>query len=241
MVQQTETSNPDEQRYGQHWKEADRVRDYVSREDREDREAAERAEVFGVLISILPFDPQASIRILDIGSGHGVVAAALLDAFPNAQAIGLDMSDAMMEIGRERMAGYGVRFRYHVGDFSGGALPADLDGPFDLVVSSRAIHHLPPEGKRRLYADVYQHLTGGGCFFNIDNMRPRDDYLRDLYRQAGQPRQVGARPQVQRTGGGHREHPDPVPEQLGWLQEAGFDHVDCFWKRLGRSMIGGYR
>ena len=51
MVQQTETSNPDEQRYGQHWKEADRVRDYVSRED---REAAERAEVFGILISILP-------------------------------------------------------------------------------------------------------------------------------------------------------------------------------------------
>ncbi len=240
MQNATQTSDDEDRRPGHHWKEADRVHEYVAQND---QNAEPMAEVFDLLMMLLPFQADAPLRVLDVGSGHGVLAAAVLDAFPNATATGLDISEPMMEVGRERMARFGARFRYHVGDFADGALQADLAGPFDLVVSSRAIHHLPPEGKRRLFADIYQHTVDGGCFFDIDNMRPNDDFLRARYRQVPDPT-VPARLQARspgQPGGGAREHQEPVADQLAYLRAAGFAHVDCFWKRLGRAMIAGFK
>src|SRR5690242_13664201 len=118
-----------EEEWGHHWKEAERVRDYV---ERADREAGERAVSFRYLLGLVPFERARPVRILDLGSGHGVVAATLLDEFPNGSAVGLDISEPMMAIGRERMARYGKRFRYHVGDFADGDLPSDLPAPFDV-------------------------------------------------------------------------------------------------------------
>jgi tRNA (cmo5U34)-methyltransferase len=239
MAAQVPDAQSSELRPGHHWKEADRVQDYVSQND---RDAQQMAEVFGILTAVLPYAADAPLRVLDIGSGHGVFAAALLDAFPNARATGLDISPAMMEVGRERMARFGDRFQYHVGDFADGRLPDDLKGPFDVVVSSRAIHHINPDAKRSLFADVYARLDPEGCFFDVDNMRPRDDFIRARYAQADPARPgYGNNAQRPRTGGGSREHPDPVAEQLASLREAGFSHVDCYWKRLGRAMIGGFK
>jgi tRNA (cmo5U34)-methyltransferase len=227
-----------EYRAGHHWKEADRVTDYIAQND---ENFPQMAEVFGILTGVLPFEKTAPIRVLDIGSGHSVLAAAVLATFPAATALGLDISEPMMEIGRQQMAPFGPRFRYHVGDFADGRLPSDLPGPFDLVISSRAIRHITPEAKRSLFGDVYNVLAPGGCFLDIDNMRPRDDFLRARYAQVDPARpRPGNNEQRPRTGGS-REHTDPVAEQLASLRDAGFSHVDCFWKRLGRALIGGFK
>ncbi len=59
-------------------------------------------------------------------------------------------------------------------------LPADLAGPFDVVVSARAIHHLPADDKRKLFTDIRDRLVPGGAFINIDNTRPADEFFRPL-------------------------------------------------------------
>src|SRR3954469_23564339 len=170
------------ERYGHEWTEPERVKEYVVRMD---SQASQRAESLTIMAGLVPFDLDYPVRILDIGSGHGAIAQALLDVFPNARAVGLDVSDAMMEIGSVRMAPYGERFRYHVGDFADGALPADLPGPFDAVVASKSIHHLPSGRKRSLYQEIYRVVAPGGCVFNLDTMQPSDEYLRTMYRHAG--------------------------------------------------------
>src|SRR3954452_7247315 len=114
MLNQMPASDNSDLKAGHHWKEADRVADYV---EQNDRDAAQVAETLNLLTALLPFEPDAAIRVLDIGSGHGVVAGAVLDAFPNARATGLDVSAAMIEVGQERMARFGDRFRYFEGDF----------------------------------------------------------------------------------------------------------------------------
>lgn len=228
-------------RYGHDWTDPDRVREYV---DRVDGQAAERAEAFGFMAALVPFERTEPIRILDIGAGHGAVAASLLDVFPNAVAVGLDISEPMMAVALERMAGYGERFRYHLGDFADGQLPSDLPSSFEVAVSSRAIHHLPTDQKRLLYGNVFHSLATGGCFFNLDTVAPSDEALRAVYRRAaafmrGRPVDPSS-PWAGRTPlPGH--YFDSADTHLRLLREAGFAPVDCFWKRMNNALIGGYK
>ena len=32
-----------------------------------------------------------------------------------------------------------------------------------------------------------------------------------------------------------------LQKHFDWLRAAGFDTVDCFWKRMGQALVGGYK
>ena len=234
-----------EERFGHHWREEDRVAEYV---ERMDRQQAERDPVFTLMTQLIPGGNDTPLRILDVGSGYAPVAAACLDAFPNAHAIGLDISDAMMATGRERMARFGGRFEYMIGDFADGELPANAKdaGPYDAIVSARAIHHLPAEGMRSLYADIFRNLKPGGAFFNIDTASPETSHLKNVFREirrSEKPNDEPPRdPQAQPHSVAMYHHDDATLfKHLEWLKEAGFTSVDCFWKRLSLALVGGYK
>ena len=76
-------------------------------------------------------------RILDLGTGTGVVALALAERYPEAEVVGIDLSAGMIEEARRKLppelAG---RVDFEVGDASALACP---DGDFELVVLSNMI------------------------------------------------------------------------------------------------------
>ena len=82
-------------------------------------------------------DVPAPRRVLDLGTGTGVVALALAERYPESKVVGIDISPGMIEEARRRsppeLAG---RVRFEVGDAS--ALSC-RDGDFDLVVLSNMI------------------------------------------------------------------------------------------------------
>jgi tRNA (cmo5U34)-methyltransferase len=94
-------------------------------------------------------------EVLDLGTGTGETLAAVLNRHPGAAATGIDESAAMLDAARSRFAGLGVDLRV-----------ADLDeplppGPFDLVVSALALHHLDGPGQGgALRADRGRPATG---------------------------------------------------------------------------------
>jgi demethylmenaquinone methyltransferase/2-methoxy-6-polyprenyl-1,4-benzoquinol methylase len=57
-------------------------------------------------------DPRSGQRILDVASGTGMVAFALVDSAPGCEVVGVDQSEAMLGIARERNQRHhhGVRF-----------------------------------------------------------------------------------------------------------------------------------
>jgi len=230
-----------EDRFGHHWTEPDRVDAYV---EANDAQPDERAEGYKVLLGVIPFNQNAKFRILDLGSGTGTLAGIILEAFPNAEAVGFELSEPMMNYGRKRMAKFGNRFNYHVGDFADGTLPADLPGPFDVAVAARSIHHLPGEAKASLYKAIYENLNPGGAFFNVDQVGADDDFLKGLYRQANGYLK-GERPDRTVMPAPRPPSPshfwDTLSEHMEFLRAAGFVSPDCFWKRNTNTVIGGFK
>lgn len=228
------------ERPGHHWREPERVQEYVARMD---ARAAEREQQFALLARLLPYPADSAIAVLDLGAGYGAVAAALLRAFPHAAATLLDISEAMLAVGAERMAPFAGRYHYVHGDFADGELSEAVGGPFHAIVSARAIHHLPAAATRALYAACAARLLPGGCLFNLDMVAAADEAIAAVYRQAESraPEQRGTATASAADGGHQHERFHSLDDHLGWLREAGLVAVDCYGKWLGNALIGGYR
>jgi ubiquinone/menaquinone biosynthesis C-methylase UbiE len=76
-------------------------------------------------------------RVLDLGTGTGVVARAIAERYPETEVVGIDLSPVMVEAAQRRLSAELVgRVRFEVGD---AAALACEDDAFDLVVLSNMI------------------------------------------------------------------------------------------------------
>jgi tRNA (cmo5U34)-methyltransferase len=139
----------------------------------------------------------AATSVLDLGSGTGETLAQVLPFHPGARAIGIDENDGMLATARVRLLEFNVRLV--VADLSDPLPP----GPFDLVVSVLAVHHLDGPGKAALFRRVSETLRPGGRFV-----------LGDLVIPTG--------PGVEVTSmEDDYDKPSTAADQLAWLKEAG--------------------
>jgi len=82
-------------------------------------------------------------RVLDIATGPGYIAEAF--ARNSREVLGMDLTEAMLDIARARTEERGVKnISFRVGDAQN--LPFD-EGQFDVVVCRLALHHVQQPGK----------------------------------------------------------------------------------------------
>jgi tRNA (cmo5U34)-methyltransferase len=173
--------------------------------------------------------PETVTRVLDLGTGDGALLATIHERWPTAAGIGLDISDALLGGARERFADSAdLTFEPH--DLME-PLPADL-GRFDAVVSGLAVHHLPDPRKRGLFGEVFEVLEPGGVFCLFDVVVSPTPELHTRAQEA-----LGFGPEDQHPS----DQPAALEDQLTWLRDAGFAHVDCHWKWLELAVLAGTR
>jgi SAM-dependent methyltransferase len=214
------------------WQSEEHAREWLAKHGGAE---AGRDEQFSLIARLLPFPPERPVEVADLGAGHGTLTAVILAAFPRASAVCLDLNAAMMAAGEERLAPYAGRYRYVATDLGESGWPAEAPGPFDAVVSSRAIHHLPDGRKRELFGEIFGRLRSGGWFLNFDFVRAPTDVLREIYIRL---QEGDGGPPVDHHQG-HHAHTSPLRDQLATLESVGFADVDCFWKHLGSAVYGG--
>jgi tRNA (cmo5U34)-methyltransferase len=135
--------------------------------------------------------------MLELGIGTGETARRVLAVHPKARLTSIDSSAEMLERARSE---------FPEADVSVARLEDALpEGPFDLVYSALAVHHLGGPGKRDLFRRVAAVLRPGGVFVLADVIVPED-------------------PEDQQTPIDEEyDLPDRLDDQLEWLREAGFE------------------
>ena len=160
--------------------------------------------------------PVAASTILELGTGTGETARRVLDAHPAARLHGIDASADMLDVARAALAGRPATLA--VGRIED-ALPP---GPFDLVVSALAVHHLDGPGKRSLFERVAAVLAPGGRFVLADVVVPDDptDALTPLDPSY--------------------DLPSTIADHLTWLHEAGV-RASTTWHHRDLAVLVAHR
>ena len=102
--------------------------------------------------------------VLDVGCGTGMLSEQLLSALPSCHLTGIDLSPAMVERARARLAG-----RAEVREADAERLPFH-DGVFDLVVCNDSFHHYPDPDRAAF--QMWRVLRKGGALVLGDVWQP---------------------------------------------------------------------
>ena len=148
------------------WKDPVFVQNWVTRDD---GRIDQRSPMIDETVAKIPFAKDAVLRVLDVGAGYGLLAAAVLKAFPKASVTLQDVSEAMFSHARERLGSYGSRASYVTSDFSQRDWTGSLGGPFDVAVSAIAIHNMYDDDRiSAVYKDIRAILAPNGALINLD-------------------------------------------------------------------------
>ena len=191
-------------------------------------------------------------RVLDLGCGDGVLAAAIVQRVPGAEVVLADFSEPMLEAARKRFAAAGAAAHFVLADYG---VPSWTEAvaewaPYDAIVSGYSIHHQPDRRKRAVYREIFGLLNPGGVFVNIEHVSSPTQWLGSLNDAMFidslhrlHPNQ--SRDDVARL---YYDRPDkdanilaPLEDQCAWLRDIGFTGVDCYLKVFELAVFGGRR
>jgi SAM-dependent methyltransferase len=169
--------------------------------------------------------PPAPSSALDLGCGDGRLAALVLDERPAIErVVAVDASPPMLAAARARFA---AEPRVDVREWDLRDPIAPL-GPFGVIVSGFAIHHLDHGRKQALFAEVARQLRPGGVFANLEIVASATPELHAAFRVA-----------IGREADDPEDRLAPVDAQLDWMRAAGLVQVDCMWKWRGFALLVG--
>jgi tRNA (cmo5U34)-methyltransferase len=152
--------------------------------------------------------------ILELGIGTGETARRVRAAHPGASYTAIDSSEEMLERARAVVPEADLRLARLEDE-----LPA---GPFELVVSALAVHHLDGPGKQDLFRRVAGVLAPNGAFVLADVVVPERDE------------------DVVTPIDGVYDTPDRLDDQLVWLRDAGLE-AETVWSYKDLAVVRATR
>jgi tRNA (cmo5U34)-methyltransferase len=220
-----------------------------------------RAEQMNALLDLIPARADEQFTLVELASGEGALAQAILKRFHACQYVAFDGSAVMRQHMGERLTEFRDRLEIRPFELVQQEWRTTLPGSLRCVVSSLSIHHLFDEEKQQLFSELAGHLEPGGALLVADIIRPATRQIANLFAQ--QYDDIVRKQSLQLRGDlsgfeqfqqlkwnyflhdydsvDTNDHPSCLSDQLLWLREAGFSVVDCFWMQAGHAIYGGYK
>lgn len=174
--------------------------------------------------------------IIDLGSSRGEAIAPLLDKFgAHNQFIAVEVSEPMLEVLRQRFAGYILS---NVVDVK--ALDLRRDYPIvrsSVTLSILTLQFTPIEYRLRILKRIYDNLIEGGALIIVEKLIGASAELDDIFREnyyAMKASNQYSQEQIERKR--LALEGVLVPMTADWnisaLERTGFSSIDCFWRYM---------
>lgn len=166
-------------------------------------------------------------KVLDLGAGTGILSQFLLEKYPNAEIVLIDLAEKMLKEAEKRFEG-NDNISFICDDY----ITHEFNTKFDIIISSLSIHHLTGTEKKVLIEKYYDLLNDGGNFVNADQVlnpnKSVEYYFKSkLDEHTGEiSEKAYGEAKIRRT----YDKPSSVDFQLECLKNAGFDHVGIPYK-----------
>ena len=219
-----------------------------------------RTEQIAALLHLVPAQADETFTVVELASGEGKLAEAILEKFPACHYIAFDGSELMRQRLAQRLARFSSRLEIRSFEIAEQAWRTTLPSPLRAVLSSLCVHHLSAQGKQELFQDMAAHLEPHGALLLADIIEPPTPHVAQFF--ALQYDEIVRQQSLTLRGNlsgyeqfqamkwnyftydyGEQTYDQPslLCDQLRWLSDAGFTHADCYWLRAGHAVYGGYR
>jgi cyclopropane fatty-acyl-phospholipid synthase-like methyltransferase len=206
-----------------------------------------RAEQLDILVSFLTDTYREGTTLLDLGMGSGLVEAQLFARRPDAYVVGIESSQAMIDLARLRLAPFQQQYRlihHDLSDYQHMVLPPET---YHIIFSVQALHHLSHHIQQDLYRTLFAILPPHGIFLLLDRIAADSEPFSDLYRSVWNRLERVSEIKSGLSGDDFlqrlqhkKEHPASLEEHLAWLRQAGFD-ATCLHLHLNRALLAAVK
>lgn len=121
-------------------------------------------DFYGIAIDCIDFEGD-NPKVLDLGAGTGILSQFLLEKYPNAEIVLIDLAEEMLKEAEKRFEG-NDNISFICDDY----ITHEFNTKFDIIISSLSIHHLTGTEKKVLIEKYYDLLNDGGNFVNADQV-----------------------------------------------------------------------
>lgn len=170
------------------------------------------------------YGPKQPARIVDLGTGPGLLLPDLQQRYPQSALVGVDAQPAMLARARDRVKAMpNAQIVAH--DLATGDIPEMLSGMTDLVLCSMLLHEM--QVPTVLLDETYRLLRPGGVLVLVDWMR----FALARYAEGERPDELDAYQHFS-------EHCRYTEEDLVWLVEkSGFRILESITRKSGARIM----
>ena len=204
-----------------------------------------------MMVELVPFDPDDAFEFVELGCGTAEPSVRVLDRFRNATGTCVDSEPEMLSLARKKLSPHSGRAEVLEANMA----TCDLR-ECDLVLSAKAVHHLPAADLPALFARIVAALRPGGCFILYDAMsigpawgassRLLSTRFRRLHRQravasgAATQQEIDARLEYKRkmkAAGKDVEYEHRAEDLIGAMTQAGFEEAAVVWRMFADTIL----
>lgn len=132
---------------------------------------AGREERYNAMLDVVDALLPDEFLAVDLASGPGSLSQRLLNRFPRARCIAIDLDPVLLAVGRGALGSMNGRLRWHEADIMEESWLDELrETQVDAVLTTTALHWLPVERLIYLFRQLGELVRPGGVVLNGDHM-----------------------------------------------------------------------
>lgn len=125
------------------------------------------------VMSLLEFDTNSVIKVLDLGCGYGAIMKDILARYPHAHVTGIDFSERMLSKARNYLSDYEKRHQLIQGDI----IQVPFGEQYDVILSTVTLHNLAHSEKFEVFSKIVNSLKPEGLFVNGDFIQGETEFI----------------------------------------------------------------